>query len=384
MARGRPATPPGTWGEINTFELGTGKVRAETWLRLHNGKSVRVRCTANSKTAAITNLKARCTQRLGSEDTPTLTSASLFSAVVDEWLKQKADLSPTTKDRYESAINKHIKPAMGDLRLNEITPLFVDSWLQAQSPGIVSNIKSVLKGAFGMATRHGLMYKNPMASIQPTKTTKKEVRALSRDEIQLFRDQIVTSKNQTLIDVVDFCLATGLRAGEVLALRWSDIDLDHKPPLLRLEGTIFYSKETGNKRKNDGKTATATRPIQLPTVAVEIVQRRQLEFGELEMLFPSGAGTYLWENNFNRWLRKWRGENFDWVTIHTLRKTLGSLIADELGPSKAADVLGHADSRLTETVYYERNRVGVPIGEVVDEVLKVSKKCPSNIQNQEN
>lgn len=60
------------------------------------------------------------------------------------------------------------------------------------------------------------------------------------------------------------------------------------------------------------------------------------------------------------------------MTIHTLRKTLGSLIADELGPSKATDVLGHADSRLTETVYYERNRVSVPFGEVVDDVLKVS------------
>lgn len=56
-----------------------------------------------------------------------------------------------------------------------------------------------------------------------------------------------------------------------------------------------------------------------------------------------------------------------------LEKTLGSLIADELGPPKAADVLGHADSRLTETVLYERNRVSEPIGEVVDDVLKVSK-----------
>lgn len=305
-----------------------------------------------------------------------------MNTVIDEWFKQKTDLAPTTRDRYENAINKHIKPAMGDLRLNEITPLFVDSWLQEQGHGIVSNIKSVLKGVFSMTTRHGLMHKNPMVSLQPTKTLRKEVRALSREEIQPFRDQIATSGNQTLIDVVDFCLATGLRAGEVLALRWVDVDLEHEPPLLRLQGTMIYSKETGNVRQDDGKTATATRPIQLPTVAVEIVQRRHSEFGELEMMFPSGAGTYLWENNFNRWLRKWRGEEYDWVTIHTLRKTLGSLVADELGPSKAADVLGHADSRLTERVYYERNRGGVPIGQVVDEVLKVSKKCPSNNQDQ--
>lgn len=373
MARGRPATPPGNHGEINTKQLDSGKHRAETWLRLHSGKSVRVRGTGKSKTAAINAVKARCTERLGAENTPTLSSTSPLRDAIDEWFDQKKELAPTTRDRYTNSIEKHIKPAMGDLRLNEITPLFVDSWLQQQTAGTVSNIRSVLKGVFDMLTRYGLVHKNPMASVQAVRVETKEVRALDRDEIPLFRERIATSKNETLIDVTDFCLATGLRAGEVLALRWEDLDLDHKPPLMRLQGTMIYSRETGHQRQEEGKTATSKRPVQLPAVAVAIVQRRQEKFGELEMVFPSGAGTYLWENNFNRWLRKWRGEQFDWVTIHSLRKTLASLVADELGPAKAADVLGHADSRLTERVYYERNRRGVPIGQVVDEVMKVSK-----------
>lgn len=145
-----------------------------------------------------------------------------------------------------------------------------------------------------------------------------------------------------------------------------------------MTGTMVYSSETGHIRQDTGKSAAAARPIQLPAVAVDIIRRRREKYGELEMIFPSGAGTYVWENNFNTRLRNARGEEWKWVTIHTLRKTLASIVADELGPHKAADVLGHADSRLTERVYYQRNRQGVAIGEVVDQVLKVSKKSPNN------
>lgn len=229
-----------------------------------------------------------------------------------------------------------------------------------------------------MATRHGLIPSNPMAVVQPVEVEQKEVRALSVDEIPMFREQIANSGDELLIDVTDFALVTGLRAGEVLATVWQDVDIDSDIPTLQMTGTMVYSSETGHVRQDVGKSNAAARPIQLPAVAVEILRRRKEKYGELSMVFPSGAGTFVWENNFNTRLRKWRGERFNWVTIHSLRKTLASLVADQLGPHKAADVLGHADSRLTERVYYERNRQGVPIGDLVDQVVKVSKKSPNN------
>ena len=373
MARGRPATPVGSWGEIHSKQLNNGRWNAETRLRLYTGESVRIRARGQSKSAATNALKAKCAERLGASDTHALSTTSPVKDLLDYWVGTKTKVRPQTRDRYQSVIDVHLHPAFGELRINELTPARLDAWLQAQTSGVASSARTVLKGATSMATRYGLMPADPMAVVQAVEVEPVEARALDVEEIPAFRAQIAKSGNETLIDVTDFSLATGLRAGEVLALLFADTHVDEDPPVMYMTGTLVYSSETGHIRQSFGKSDAAGRPIQLPAIAVEIIRRRQEKYGALPMVFPSGAGTFIWENNFNRWLRDARGEKFNWVTIHTLRKTLASLVADELGPHKAADVLGHADSRLTERVYYERNRRGVPIGEVVDGVLKVSK-----------
>lgn len=382
MARGRPATPLGTYGEISVRQLPTGKWQAETRLRLWSGDTVRLQARGTSKTGATNNLKAKCAQRLGAGDADTLTMTSPVSVLLEEWIDGKTKIRPQTRDRYRNAIDNHIVPAFGAMRLNEVSAHYLDKWLQAQPAGVAPNIRTVLKGAFKLATRYGVIPTDPMLSVQPPATTVKEVRALQVSELEPFRRHIAATGNETLTDVIDFCLATGLRAGEVLGVRWVDLDMEHQPPLLWVTGTMAYSREEGHVRQDAGKTDTAGRPIQLPAVAVDIIHRRRAKYSDLPMVFPSGAGSYIWENNFNRWLRDARGDQWEWVTIHSLRKTLGSIVADQLGPHKAADVLGHADSRLTERVYYQRTRSGVPIGNVVDQVLKVSKKSPNNAANE--
>lgn len=378
MARGRPATPLGTWGEIHVKELASGKLEASTRLRLWNGETVRLRARGKSATAARNNLKARCTERLGTTDTQDLTTTSTVGQLLEFWLDGKTDIRPQSRDRYRRIIDLHLQPSFGNLRIREVSPALLDAWIKGQSSGVAATSRTVLSGAFNMATRFGLVANNPMLSVEPPANQKKEVRALTRDEIPRFREAIARSKNETLIDVVDVALATGLRAGELLALRWEDLDLDGDSPRLEVTGTLVYSKEHGHHRQAEGKTSQSRRPVQLSDSCAATLRRRREKYGQLPMVFPSGAGSYVWENNFNRWLRDWRGEEFNWVTIHTLRKTLGSLVYEELGPHRAAEVLGHSNSTLTETVYVQRNRDGVAIGEIVDEVLdgvqKVSGK----------
>lgn len=378
MARGRPTTPLGTWGEISSRQLETGKWQSSTRLRLWNGETVRVRARANSKSASVNGVKEKCTERLGTSDSEVLTTTSPVSDLMEHWIQTKNKVRPQTRDRYRNSIDRHIVPALGEMRIREVKPSFLNNWLQALPSGVAPNVRTVLKGAFKMATRYGLIPSDPMQVVEPVTVEQKEVRALTREEIPKFRAKIARSGNETLRDVVDVSLATGLRAGEVLGIKWSDVSLEGEPPILRVSGSMVYSKDTGLIRQEGGKSANASRPIQLSRTCVEILQRRKEQYGALEMVFPSGAGTYLWENNFNRWLRKWRGDEFDWVTIHSLRKTLGSLVYEELGPAKAAEVLGHSSSLLTERVYVQRNDSGVPIGDLVnaalDGVQKVSKK----------
>ncbi|MDO5372734.1 MAG: site-specific integrase [Corynebacterium glutamicum] len=338
-----------------------------------NGDSVMVQATADSQNKARNLLRERCQERLGGSDTGNLKVTSQISILMERWYDTTANRKPQSRDRYRTAIDKHIIPGFGKMQINQVAPWFLQEWINAQTQGTVGNIHTVLNQAFRMAVRYGVISTNPLDAVDKPKATPKEVRALQGEEIQDFRDLMRATKNETLIDVTDFSITTGLRAGEVLGIRWSDIDMKAEVPTLRLSGQVVYSKEGGHTRQETGKSDAAKRPIQLSTVALEIVERRREKYGELEMVFPSGAGSYIWENNFNRWLRAARGEKFKWVTIHVLRKTFSSIIADALGPHKAADVLGHSDSRLTEKVYYERNRMGVPIGNVIDEVVSPRK-----------
>lgn len=378
MARGRPATPLGTWGEIHVKELASGKLEASTRLRLWNGETVRLRARGKSATAARNNLKARCTERLGTTDTQDLTTTSTVGQLLEFWLDGKTDIRPQSRDRYRRIIDLHLEPAFGKLRIREVSPALLDAWLRGQTSGVAATSRTVLSGAFSMAARFGLVVSNPMLAVEPVNRPRKEVRALTRDEIPRFRAAIAKSENETLIDVVDVALATGLRAGELLALRWEDLHLDEASPRLEVSGTLVYSKELGHRRQEEGKTSQARRPVQLSESCATTLRRRREKYGTLPMVFPSGAGSYVWENNFNRWLREWRGEEFKWVTIHSLRKTLGSLVYEELGPHRAAEVLGHSNSTLTETVYVQRNSAGVAIGDLVDNMLdgvqKMSEK----------
>lgn len=292
--------------------------------------------------------------------------------MVTYWLENKtSDKRPQTRDRYRTAIKTHIIPGFGDFPLNKVTPAFLQGWVNQKTHGVLGNIFTVLNKTFRMAVQQGLIRTNPMEAVDRPKDAPKAPKALQGDEIQEFRDQIKKCGDETVIDIVDFVIATGMRAGEVLGIRWSDIDFDHDPPILHLQGQVTYSSEKGKTRQDEGKTQAATRSFHLSAVTQEILQRRWEKYNQLEMVFPSSAGTYIWYFNFRRDYNPARGKKFDWVTLRTLRKTLTSIVADELGPAKAADVAGRTDSRLTERVYYERSRKGVPISEAVDRALGV-------------
>ena len=369
MARGRPATPLGTFGNISYGVTNNGKTTARTRLRLLNGKYRDVEVRGTSKSNAAARLKERCAALLGEGEGVQLSTTSPLTELVNHWLETKDDIRPQSRDRYTDAINRHIVPDIGAIRLNEIQPWRLQEWIKTKGTGTQRTISSVLSQAFKLAVRYQLMTSNPwdVVDLSPIKT--KDVRALTRAEWFELRALLEKYHDPIVLDVVDVCLSTGVRAGEVLSLRWQDLDLESEPPVWHVQGTLAYSKELKNARQDDGKTKSSKRSIQLVGPVLEVLNRRRALYGELEMVFPSGAGTYKTESNFNRSFRAARGERFRWVTIHTLRKTVSSLVSDELGPHKAADLLGHADSRLTERVYYERNREGVPMDGVIDRLF---------------
>ena len=292
---------------------------------------------------------------------------------------------------YQTALSRIINPRLGGLRLMEARAGVVDEALaRVDLSGRTTRVaRSVLAQMFAMAVRHDALASNPMREVRPSPRRRRTVHALSveqaRDLLRLTashqsgvaRDQRGllmggTRRTPDLHDVVLLLLGTGMRIGEALALEWADLDLDADVPCVRVAATMVEPRRdaaTGQvfvaelHRQPMTKTG-ATRSIALPCAVVEMLNRRRAvataQLGR-RPVFPHVGGGWLWPNNMRTKLRGVvAGTPLVGVSPHTLRRTVGTLVAQSAGLDSARDVLGHRDPSVTARHYIAE------VGRVVD------------------
>jgi len=360
MARGRPATPLGTHGEISEPEkLGEKKYRVSTYLRLYSGKTVRVRATGTSPTAAKRALEARCAERLQGDEAKDLTFTSPLSKLMDEWLQQH-DVSESSRNTYQKCIDLHISPNIGALRLNELTTPRVQTFLESLTPGTAKTARAALGSAVSMAVRWGVMTRNPVRDTKLKKARRTEVRALTDEQIIAYRTAVEqwcgsnangTKRGESLLEIVDVLRGSGMRIGEVLGLRWQDVDLD--------AGTVAVTGKVNNKGGRDEwpKTDSSRRIIPVKSCAVEALQRQwEKDYRPFmgDVVFPTRNGTYLTVQNVEGNLRSARGDLK--IVPHDFRKTVATKIEQTHGMLAASRYLGHSSTKVTEQAYLAKPR----------------------------
>lgn len=390
MTRGRPATPLGTWGEVHFTETKHGKYQASTYLRLHNGKTVRIRATDTTKKKAETAIKVKCQERLKSEgnNSETLSTTSKTSELVDQWISQHKAAESTLKG-YRSTINNHIKPALGNVRINEMNTFVIDSFLQSLSPAVSKQARAVLTQAFATAVRYGIRSTNPVREARVVKPTgEKKARAVTATEFLAFRALAEFHQNSSptkrlraapLLNIIDLLAATGARISEVLSITWEDVSIEGNPTVV-----IRPTKDHGR----------STRHVELPSFAVDALKRQKaLSPPELmKFVFSTSTGTRIGTDKAELWFREarsswsnWEGlevpgdeelfkPDLSWVTPHSFRRTMGTLIAAANGEYIASRQLGHADTSTTRRHYIESPKTAQQVGKLVEEYFQVSKK----------
>jgi integrase len=261
-----------------------------------------------------------------------------FSEFLDGWLDRfKQRVRPSTHERGVQALR-----TVGDLggwRMNEIRAADVEDRIAAvgrRAPRQAAIALQLLKQVFRSAEQRGQRVDAGIFSLRPPRHEEREPRFLLWSEVERLASYCTEGR------LVAFAALTGLRQGEVFALRRSDVDLPNR--LVRVERSSRAGAVT--KTKSGRKRA-----VHLTVVAVELVaeQLATRDGGPLELVFSSPAGAMWQKDNFMARVFRpaVRRAELDGLTFHDLRHTYASLmVAAGVTPHVIAEQLGHRDARL--------------------------------------
>lgn len=373
---GRPQLEIGKHGKFYTRKFGDG-YQARCRYRHENGQTRLVSATGPTSGAAIQNLQnALQRHNAGNDD---LNTDTRFYVAAEQWFVgiTVGEKSPSTIDTYRRCLDCHVLPALGQLRLREVSTSRVDRFLlnvrDNAGGGIAKTARTVLSNVLKHALRHGAITTNTTRDTTPLSgKPKKPPRALTKDERVRWLAQLDAnpqSVNKDLPDLVSFMLGTGTRIGEALAVAWDQIDFE--AATVTIEYTLVRIKGQGLLRKST-KTAAGTRVLTLPPTTVAMLRRRRRagRIGTLAV-FPDSKGGWRDPANTRRDIRHARGtEEFAWVTSHTFRKTAATVL-DEAGLSarEIADHMGHSQVSMTQDVYLGRGVVNRRAADALGEGL---------------
>lgn len=364
---------PGESGEITWTETSTGW-RASQYFRDHNGRQRRARGAGNSKAEARRNLRRNVEASLaigGGGYLPT----TKFEVAVSDWLEsvriaaERGSRSPTTYDTYERTTRTHVLPGLGTVRLADLTTGKLDRFLadlhHRKGYSTAKTARTILNGTCGLLMRRDVMRTNPMRDVgRIEKGETRAPRALSPAEVHAVLDLFDASeyaRHADLPDLLRFLLATGVRIGEAIGVRWADVDLE--AGIVIVEATIVRVKGKGLIRKST-KSDASDRTLKLPDWAVGMLVRRFIGQDAIAPVFPDSRGGWRDHSNVGRDLRVvLKGTAYEWVSSHTARRTVATILDLQGMSARAiADQLGHARPSMTQDVYMGRRVVSGAAG----------------------
>jgi integrase len=375
----RPPLPIGTYGNITTEKLPTGVYSAVTRFRDHDGVTRQVRRSGPTEAAAKNKLREDLRDRARQGPSSGLTGDSRFRVAAEEWIRtvdhavSQGLRSPNTAQLYRLNMNVHVLPAVGELRLREITVPRLDRVIQTlqlhKGSSTAKIARTVVSGTLGLAVRHGAIVANPVRDISRIAgTPRRAPRALTPAERIEWISRLRADEDAVRKDLPDLCewmLGTGVRIGEALAVSWDEVDLARG--LVEIEHTIIRITGVGLLRKGTKSTA-GERTLRLPAFAVAMLRRRKLASGGSRPVFPDSEGGWRDPSNTSRDLRNARGsEEFAWVTSHVFRKTAATEL-DRAGLSarQIADQLGHSKMSMTQDRYLGRRALDQAAADALD------------------
>src|SRR5829696_4537588 len=285
---------------------------------------------------------------------------------LDVWLKGSVygSVRRSTYDRDTYLVNNHIKPVLGRLRLKKLNSAHVQSFYRDRlderlSGSTVHKMHDILRRGLMQAVKWHLVPRNVADAVKPPRPAPKEIRALSADETRMLKAAV----GNRLEALYVLAVHTGMRRGELLGLKWSDVDL--KNASVSVRRTLTRTDNGKRVVLGEPKTKKSRRTIRLTPQAVETLRshlERQLQDMEIlgdryqdqGLVFTTNTGTpinpsNLRQRNFAPLLKQ---AGLPHIRFHDLRHTCATLLLSRgVHPKFVQELLGHATIAITLDTY---------------------------------
>lgn len=290
----------------------------------------------------------------------------------DEWLPAiEPTIQASTLSSYRMNINKHVIPGLGGMKLQAITPKALNTFYAGLlasgrvngkgglSPKTVRNIHVIVRRALGDAVRWGTAQRNAAQFASPPKlsASRREMKTWTAEQLRAFLDY---ASDHDYHPAFYLSANTGMRRGEILGLRWGDIDFEaNRLSVRQTVITVDYEIRVGGPKTERGRRSIA---LDSKTVAVlKAHAKRQKKdrlalaehYQDHDLVFPRADGRPLHPDLFSQMFdRAVASSGLPRVRLHDLRHTHATLaLAAGVHPKVVSERLGHSSVSFTLDVY---------------------------------
>ncbi|MCV3764053.1 site-specific integrase [Rhizobium sp. TRM95796] len=309
------------------------------------------------------------------------------------WLAhEKANVSPKTHQRYEELLLKNVAPVLGSITLNKLSAAKIDAaWGQllesgrrngkgGLSPRTVHHCRRVMLTAMDQAVKWDLLKKNPVALTRPPKVERSKMDAYNATQTAILLDELRNSRIYMAALLAALC---GLRRGEILALRWRDVDLSNGVLSVR-QSAEQVGTEVRYKETKSGKART----VALSSTVLDDLKRHRLAQAEEQLKLgvrPNDDSFIIAQIDgkplkpvslTHEWTRLLAKTSLPPIRFHDLRHSHATqLLAAGVHPKIASERLGHSTIGITLDLYsHVMPGMQANAAEQVDAAIKAAKQ----------
>ncbi|MFD2370637.1 tyrosine-type recombinase/integrase [Brevibacillus sp. GCM10020057] len=290
-------------------------------------------------------------------------SKEMFSSFLTSWLEnKKMSVRSSTFRNYEWLVNKHILPHLGKYELAKLNPMHIEAFYRklkkdesALSDEVISKIHTIINAVLTRAHERGFVAKNVAKLVDKPRFSKKKMEVWNEKEVLQFLD---VAREDRLYIAFFLAITTGMRRGEILGLRWKDIDFENGE--ISIQQTL---SNTGDELQ-EPKTKSAQRSIALPEQTVAELKKHKRRIAQEKLLARSvyqdndlvvctSVGTKVLPRNLIRtYYRLLEKADVPKIRFHDLRHSHATLLLKKgVHPKIAQERLGHANIRITLDTY---------------------------------